>query len=211
MPRVDAAWDAWVELVAELVGRPASPAMPQAQIEALLGEQFAGRASWHEIDLPGPGGTHGVRRGPTGHPLARWHLDTGAVAQDDGQMTIPCLDAAEGFWFFLLRRRTRDFEDDEVAHARRIQPLLQVLARRALHARRAAAEADRFGLTERELVVLDLLGQGYTAKAIAHRLGTAPTTVRKHLENAYRKLGVNDRLMAYRVAQTHGLLPRRDA
>jgi DNA-binding NarL/FixJ family response regulator len=61
-------------------------------------------------------------------------------------------------------------------------------------------------LTGRELAVLRLLADGHTGFGIARRLGMAPRTVDKHLENAYRKLGVHDRLTAVRVAAGLGLV-----
>ena len=51
-------------------------------------------------------------------------------------------------------------------------------------------------LTERELEVLALVDEGKTNAEIAHILWVAPCTVRKHLENAYAKLGVNSRTEA---------------
>ena len=51
-------------------------------------------------------------------------------------------------------------------------------------------------LTERELEVLALVDEGKTNAEIAHILWVAPSTIRKHLENAYAKLGVNSRTEA---------------
>jgi DNA-binding NarL/FixJ family response regulator len=51
-------------------------------------------------------------------------------------------------------------------------------------------------LTDRELEVLELVDEGMTNAEIAHVLWVAPSTVRKHLENAYAKLGVNSRTEA---------------
>ena len=51
-------------------------------------------------------------------------------------------------------------------------------------------------LTERELEVLHLVDEGRTNAEIAHILWVAPSTVRKHLENAYAKLGVSSRTEA---------------
>ncbi len=68
-------------------------------------------------------------------------------------------------------------------------------------------EKEKRRLTGREHAVLTLLVGGLTATAIAHRLGTSPRTVHKHLENLYRKLGASDRLTAVLRAQRLGLLP----
>lgn len=51
-------------------------------------------------------------------------------------------------------------------------------------------------LTERERDVLGCLADGLTAQQIARRLRISVATVRKHLEHAYAKLGVHDRLAA---------------
>lgn len=54
--------------------------------------------------------------------------------------------------------------------------------------------ADAFRLTSRELEVLRLLCRGLTAQHIGHVLRISPRTVHKHLQNAYAKLGIHDRL-----------------
>jgi DNA-binding CsgD family transcriptional regulator len=51
-------------------------------------------------------------------------------------------------------------------------------------------------LTRRERDVVDQLARGRSNTEIAERLMVAPTTVRKHLENIYAKLGVNTRTAA---------------
>lgn len=81
----------------------------------------------------------------------------------------------------------------------------------AATARRERAEAGRaaareFGLTSRELEVLDLLAQGLLATSIASRLALSPRTVHKHLGNIYDKLGVHDRLVAVSLARRRGLV-----
>lgn len=51
-------------------------------------------------------------------------------------------------------------------------------------------------LSPRERDVLDLLVAGHTNEEIAEALGRARPTVRTHLANVYRKLGVSDRVSA---------------
>ena len=65
------------------------------------------------------------------------------------------------------------------------------------------------GLTPREREVLDLVGHGKTNIEIASILWLAPSTVSKHLENSYRKLGVTNRTAA--AAQLLGTSELRDA
>jgi DNA-binding CsgD family transcriptional regulator len=59
-------------------------------------------------------------------------------------------------------------------------------------------------LTAREREVLAWVARGKTNAEIARLLWLAPSTVRKHLENVYAKLGVNTRTAA--VARFLGLL-----
>ena len=54
--------------------------------------------------------------------------------------------------------------------------------------------------------MLQLLSEGLTAEAIAHRLAISPRTVHTHLAHVYRKLGVVDRMRAVLVAEAAGLV-----
>jgi len=57
-------------------------------------------------------------------------------------------------------------------------------------------------LTRREREILDLVDKGHSNAEIAKRLWISPGTVAKHLEHAYRKLGVRSRAAA--VARIRG-------
>jgi DNA-binding NarL/FixJ family response regulator len=74
---------------------------------------------------------------------------------------------------------------------------------------RAARDA---GLTERELVIVRAVARGLSNEAIAKELWVAEQTVKFHLTNIYRKLGVSNRTEATRYAYQHGLVdaPDRD-
>lgn len=69
-----------------------------------------------------------------------------------------------------------------------------------------ASTAKAAGLTERELAILSALAQGMSNAAIAKRLWVAPQTVKFHLTNIYRKLGVANRTEAARYAYQQGLV-----
>jgi len=69
-----------------------------------------------------------------------------------------------------------------------------------------SAPATEAGLSERELSILSLLGEGLSNKQIAKRLWLAEQTVKFHLTNIYRKLGVSTRTEAVHIAYRHGLL-----
>ena len=57
-------------------------------------------------------------------------------------------------------------------------------------------------LTNRELEILNLLGQWLQNKEIAAKLFISPLTVKKHLNNIYGKLNVSGRRQAVEQAQT---------
>ncbi|MEV8394525.1 MULTISPECIES: response regulator transcription factor [unclassified Streptomyces] len=131
---------------------------------------------------------------------------------------------------FVLHHPQDDFTAEELAYARRVQPLLvgidshySALARWRAAAGRAAPScpapsrvasladpaerAAEAGLTPRQLTVLTLLAEAMPATAIARRLHISPRTVHKHIEGIYRGLGTCDRLSAVMRAQSLGLLP----
>lgn len=66
-------------------------------------------------------------------------------------------------------------------------------------------------LTQREKEVSLLVGQGHCNKEIARKLGIAERTVKSHLTEIFRKLGITDRLtLALRLNGTlHALTPSR--
>ncbi|MDE1898860.1 MAG: response regulator transcription factor [Xanthomonadaceae bacterium] len=68
----------------------------------------------------------------------------------------------------------------------------------------AWTEADP--LSERERQVLRLAGEGLAASGIAARLNLSHGTVRNYLSEAIGKLGVGNRIEAYRLARQKGWL-----
>ena len=61
-------------------------------------------------------------------------------------------------------------------------------------------------LTERELEVLRLAAEGYSATGTAEQLTLSPHTVKTHLQHCYEKLGVGDRAAAVAQALRTGLI-----
>ena len=121
------------------------------------------------------------------------------------QLAIPITMSPTCHESFVISRGGRDFTDDEFLTAHRLQPLLMLLDRQArLCAMVDRAFSRRYGLTNREVAVLELLRRGLTSSAISRHLGCAPRTVDKHLEHLYRKLDVRDRLGAIRLADAYG-------
>ena len=90
----------------------------------------------------------------------------------------------------FFRSPGRRFSGAERGAAVLLQPHIAEALR--LHARRAAAQL----LTARQLQLLQLVAAGHDNAAIARQLVLSRTTVRKHLENAYARLGVTSRTAA---------------
>ena len=97
-------------------------------------------------------------------------------------------------WFV---RRTKAFSGRDRALLTLLAPALERLLRE-----RPLSTLPP-SLTAQERRVLQELAHGLSNAEIAERLFVAPCTVRKHLENAYRKLGVTNRLAAVHAVE-HG-------
>jgi len=145
----------------------------------------------------------------------RAHLRPFSLEQ---QLSIPYRFHNPMYRAFVVAQSGPDFHLEQLMLARRIQPLLVLLDRQSTVLGQGEGIADRVhgaaaqaGLTGREVAVLRLLAAGGTAVAIGHGLGISPKTVQVHLNHIYKKLGVNDRLLAISVARELGLLPVRTA
>ncbi len=62
------------------------------------------------------------------------------------------------------------------------------------------------GLTEREAQVIGMLARGLQTKQVAAALGISVKTADRHIQNAYRKIGVSTRAAATLFAMEHGLV-----
>jgi DNA-binding CsgD family transcriptional regulator len=96
-------------------------------------------------------------------------------------------------------RRRGDFGHDDLELLDLVRPALVA----ALQRSRGGNATPRAGLhatglearlSAREREVAHLAATALGDKEIARRLGISPTTVRTHIDNAYRKLGVNNRI-----------------
>ena len=91
-------------------------------------------------------------------------------------------------------------------------PMSPTIAAKSLRLLRDPSRAQivnnnqEFELTPRETEVLEQISQGLEYQEIAANLFIAPSTVRKHIENTYRKLQVNNKMRAVAKAQRHGLI-----
>jgi HD-GYP domain-containing protein (c-di-GMP phosphodiesterase class II) len=81
-----------------------------------------------------------------------------------------------------------------------VAAVIEAVGRRAPRIERPA------GLTEREAEVVALLARGLQTKQIAGALEISVKTADRHIEHAYRKIGVSTRAAAALFAMQHGLL-----
>lgn len=114
------------------------------------------------------------------------------------QMAFALPSESDRVLALVLTRRRGDFTDAERDFVNRARPFLIQAYRNAL-AYAAATERgpvralSEAGLTEREAQVVALVARGLSNRGIAAELGVSDRTVQKHLERAYRKLGVRTR------------------
>lgn len=94
---------------------------------------------------------------------------------------------------FLFRSSRRDFTERDRLVLELLRPYLHVIDE--THERRRRLHVD-VPLTHREREILGWVEAGNTNAEIAQILWISPLTVRKHLENAYEKLGVRTRTAA---------------
>lgn len=67
-------------------------------------------------------------------------------------------------------------------------------------------ENEEIKLSKREKEVLEQLSKGFGYQLIAEKLFVSPATIRKHIENIYRKLQVHNKIEAVDKARKHRLL-----
>lgn len=110
---------------------------------------------------------------------------------------------------FLLKGLSRDELLDAIRKAVHGHDLWsRSELRRAATSRPAEAEgsAAEAALTERELEVLRYLALGLTNKELAQNMGISQDTVKEHVQNVLRKIGVADRTQAAVWAVRNGLV-----
>ena len=146
--------------------------------------------------------------------LRRWD-----DAMEHFESAIDHLSAGEAIW--ELQRTCQDFAVMRRARGRRGDAVkadaLEARAKLLAEERRiplaiggqpfsVASSGNLFGLSSRELEVLQLVSTGLRNREIAERLQISPHTVERHLENVYSKMNVGGRTEAVMRAADAGLL-----
>ena len=70
----------------------------------------------------------------------------------------------------------------------------------------AAAGAQDFGLSPRELETLRLISRGHSYEEVGSLMGVALSTVQSNIRNLYRKLDAHSQVQAVSKARDAGLL-----
>ena len=68
-------------------------------------------------------------------------------------------------------------------------------------------KVEEFGITPREIEILEQIASGRSTREIAERLFVSENTVKTHTSRLFQKLNVRRRTQAVQVAQESGLIP----
>lgn len=152
-----------------------------------------------DLEMPTLDGIEATRRIKAAQPDVAVVILT---SFSDRERILRALDA--GAVGYLLK----DAEPDELTRAvhaasKGEAPLDPRAGRALLSARSTPAAAD--ALSEREREVLTMVAEGLPNKLIAVRLGISEKTVKAHLTNVFRTIGVTDRTQAALWAERNGL------
>jgi DNA-binding NarL/FixJ family response regulator len=157
-----------------------------------------------DLEMPRLDGIEATRQIKAGHPDIAVVILT---SFSDRERILRALDA--GAAGYLLK----DVEPDELARAIHAAaggdvPLDPIAARALLSARTTVSPGD--ALSEREREVLSMVAEGLPNKLIARRLSLSEKTVKAHLTNIFRQIGVTDRTQAALWAVENGLTLKDD-
>ena len=140
-----------------------------------------------DIDMPGLSGIKGVSIVKEVSPHTAVIMYT--VFEDDEKL-FQCLCAGANGYLLKKTEPERIFEAiREVVDGG--APMSPSIAKKVISTFQVAGAHNKYGLTERELEVLQRLAKGHSTKAISAELKIAFNTVRSHLKNIYAKLHVN--------------------
>lgn len=155
-----------------------------------------------DMRLPGPDGAEVTGAIKARHPEVRVLILT---AEADGETLRRALAAgADGFMLKTARPTELATAILDVASGRSV--VAPSLTGALFAAARGGGGPPASPLSDREAQVLQLLANGQTNKEIAASLFVSEATVKTHVENILRKLGVADRTQAVAEAFRRGLV-----
>lgn len=80
------------------------------------------------------------------------------------------------------------------------------LMRKVEHTQSFEEEEEEVVLSKRETEILEQISRGLNYQQIAENLFIAPSTVRKHIENIYKKMQVHNKMEAVQKASKQGII-----
>jgi DNA-binding NarL/FixJ family response regulator len=152
-----------------------------------------------DLEMPDVDGIEATRRITAAHP------DVAVVVLtsfSDREQILRALDAG-AVGYLLKDAEPAEIEKAVHAAARGEAPLDPRAGRALLQARTAPSPLD--ALSEREREVLALVARGMPNKLIARELAISEKTVKAHLTQVFRAIGVTDRTQAALWAERNGL------
>ncbi len=161
-----------------------------------------------DIEMPEMDGIEATERIKKDHPQIRIIMLT--VFDDDQKIFDSILAGADGY---LLKDETpAKLEEGIRMILEGGAPMSATIAAKVLRLmripadKRSPAEVPEFNLSERETQILEQICKGLNYNQISGNLVISPATVRKHIENVYRKLQVHNKAEAIQTAMRHRLV-----
>lgn len=160
-----------------------------------------------DITLPGMNGIQATQMIKQDHPEVNVIILTMHV--DEGHAFEAIKAGASGY---LVKSATHDELVNAIQVVHKGEALIHpAITKRVMEefihlAQGKIEEAKKFGLTEREMEVLEHLCQGASNKEIAEKLFISIKTVKSHLRSIFKKLHVSDRTQAVARALREGMI-----
>ncbi len=159
-----------------------------------------------DIQMPHLNGIEATRQVKTRYPQIKVVMST--VFDDEESLFNAILAGADGY---LLKDETPEKIHDSIRMLMEGgAPMSSGIASKVLKLIRSAPEylneKEDFNLTARELEILKHLSTGLSYDQIAGNLFISTGTVRKHVENIYRKLHVHNKVEALQLAMRNRLI-----
>lgn len=160
-----------------------------------------------DIQMPGMGGIECTRLVRQKHPQTKVLMLT--TFDDDESIFEAIMAGASGY---LLKEENAEtlhhaiYDTLSGGAAMSASIALKVLNLLRNPGQTQAKADENFGLTKREIELLEQLKNGLSYESIAANLYISYGTVRKHIENIYRKLQVNNKVDAIRKAGDNRLI-----
>lgn len=163
-----------------------------------------------DLHMPGSNGPAAVRTFNLKHPQVPLVVVSGSEQRDDMERVMEY--GAMGFISKMTSSKVMLAALRMVLDGGIYLPP-QLLQQSVDHMEQAATDkrsrrSNEFGLTARQIDVLQFLSQGLSNKETALKMGLAEGTVKIHVAAIFQALHVSNRMDAVRVAQRLGMLPK---